>query len=863
MPDDERVGAKRRRAGRRPSSVWSFFTEVRTADNKVYACCHFCPKRLAAVASRMRQHVLSKCVRAPPDIQQLLDQAPARTNNTAITTATYSTPICTDSITTDNTTSGSTSSSSSTTTTHDDTVEISATTCASTATVPVADVPGLCGSNVHLVAADRVMRQPNDVETEALPPIETADTEESRSPTREQTTTLKTGEVVEVVPVANVLEANGDERVHCDQHQLLEKSSDVDARRVHQKLVLALVVNDVPATILEDEALMEAFALAHPGLPWLSVDQAQTTVLQELVDEVTETIEQELATCAVLTLVHRHFKKHGGGTATGVASQWCNRWMGVDEHRKVFPLKETYQDVEPSVLIAANEAWCKYCPPREEFTAVVSTYRLSLAPDTVFCLCCDCPRTYQQLRLEQMRALSISTQDADSGSDLASRSTPQQLLVSTCAVRLSLRLRKELLNAFPALIDLLNKALFLSHSVSKITPLQPQLQTLLESSSWDAVPRLVKRMVYLENDIRRYQAKVSVPTDEVASFWDKLRIVDTLLTPLSWMLALSETNDTTSAQYVVLWLWLLAIVKSTTSSMLPEQGKESFVSVAMSIIECHVDSHELVCVLLDPRVAGAGFSISGKRRVKSLVVQLAERMFPSAGYSSGAIRLQLLNELGDYAEKTGVFADVVAWEMSVGRPPTLFWNDFVEDAPHLSRVARAVVSISPCAQTATESLNSPLPMEKASWNQTFAVRQLTSQVRTHRPPESTSGFKQYYSLLLPPSPLPQGSMSDGTLSLEVNKALRVNNTLRWSASDETKVEAIVTHHLSQMLQEGGGDSDADDSNQVPTSLPAAATQHDTLHVRVSWFAFQSANDLKLLQETVRKFVPRLATATIN
>ena len=279
------------------------------------------------------------------------------------------------------------------------------------------------------------------------------------------------------------------------------------------------------------------------------------------------------------------------------------------------------------------------------------------------------------------------------------------------------------------------------------------------------------------------------------------------------------------------------------------------------MIERHVNSHELVCVLLDPRVAGAGLSVAGKRRVKSLVVQLAQRVFPSAGYGSGAVRSQLLNELGDYAERTEVFSDVVTWEMRVGRPLTLFWNDFVEDAPHLSRVARAVLSISPFAQTATESFTAPLPTEQCSWDQTFAVQQLKALTRTRRSMQCTSGFKQYISLLFPPSPLPQGGVSDNMLSREVDNALRGNNTLRWSASDETRAEAIVMHQLSQILQAGGDDNDSTHSSkQVTASLPAATTHHDPPDVGVSWFAFQSVNDLKVLENTVKKFVQWSAAA---
>ncbi|GMF18887.1 unnamed protein product [Phytophthora lilii] len=638
---------------------------------------------------------------------------------------------------------------------------------------------------------------------------------------------------------------DAEETRNLEQHQsLLSGYSEQEAARVHQKLVLACVLNDVQADFVEDEALMEAFAVARPGLPRLSAEHAKSTVLQELADDATKKMKGELAQCEVLTLVHRHFKKQGA-----TPSRWCNQWTGVDEHRKVVPLKESYREVELSSSLPADEDYCRYCASREELDTVASTYRLSLGSEAVFCLCSECPLMYQQLRLKQQAVLSSPAQDADSASAITANS---QILLSTCLLRQSLVLRKELLNTFPAVVDLLNKAIFLGHSLSKITPLRSQLKSLLPSSNWDAVPRLVKRMVYLEEDIRRYQAKVSVPAEEVSSFWNKLRVVDKLLTPFNWMLALSEAKETTSGQYMVLWIWVLAIVESTISELLPDEDKEDFMSAVMSLIGRTVDTHELVCMLLDPRVAGAGLSISGKRRVKSLVVQVAERVFPSEGYSGGPARSQLLTQLGDYVEKSESFADVVAWEMSAGRPAKLFWNDFVEDAPHLARVARAVISVAPCAQTATASLNSLLPTKESVWEQTFAVRQLKflAQQKQNR---HDCGVGQYRSLLFPPAPNVQGSVSDGALSAEVDKVLRATSAPRWSASVESEVDASVTHQLSLMLKVGG-DSETEGEGEQAPSTPTAVTAGAS-SVGASWFAFHSPADRQALERAVKNFLP--------
>ncbi|KAE9029355.1 hypothetical protein PF011_g1106 [Phytophthora fragariae] len=99
-------------------------------------------------------------------------------------------------------------------------------------------------------------------------------------------------------------------------------------------------------------------------------------------------------------------------------------------------------------------------------------------------------------------------------------------------------------------------------------------------------------------------------------------------------------------------------------------------------------------------------------------------------------------------------------------------------------------------------------------------------------------------------------MSDGALSSEVDKALRVNNTPRWSASVESEAEAYVTRQLSLMLTVGG-DNEIEGQHLLPTPTTATTSQS----IGLSWFAFQSSTDRNVLEQAVRNFLPRPATAT--
>ncbi|KAG1690017.1 hypothetical protein DVH05_001734, partial [Phytophthora capsici] len=438
-------GEKRQRAGRRPSPVWTFFTAIRTSDNKVHARCNFCAKRCAGVAARMRSHVLNKCENSPTDIERLLDEAIA--NNATVRTAVPDTAVSTVASPTS-------------------VIE------PNTATIPDAAV----------IQPDAV-----DIDSDLSPPpkrLKQTQVQHAEAPVEMENKPVSTQEVDmnsnSEEPEADIGKDDDVTMTRVSDQQVTHnKYSEEDVARVHQKLVLACVLNDVPAAFVEDEALVEAFNLARPGLPRLSAEQAKTSVLQHLADEAVKEMEQSLATCEVFTLVHRHFSSRG----SGLLATWCNQWIGVSEHRNVLPLKEVYREVQTPT---SSESCCRYCVPREQFDAIVAKYRRSVAPEAVFNLCCECPRLYQQLRLEQQQVLSTTLHDTNT----TSTKMKTQVLLSTCLLRQSLILRKELLSAFPTVVDLISQAILLAHSISKIAPFRQKLGVLLELSSWDAVPRI-------------------------------------------------------------------------------------------------------------------------------------------------------------------------------------------------------------------------------------------------------------------------------------------------------------------------------------------------------------------------------------
>uniref|UniRef100_K3W6I0 BED-type domain-containing protein n=1 Tax=Globisporangium ultimum (strain ATCC 200006 / CBS 805.95 / DAOM BR144) TaxID=431595 RepID=K3W6I0_GLOUD len=700
-PASSAPSSSQQRSGRRPSAVWEFFAAIRTEHNTVHAQCRFCARQCAGVASRMAQHILTKCTNAPRAAVDALGGDAA----------------------------------------------IAATAAGKKRKSTGAAVGGESGDKTQSSRATMAKKK-KSVSPVLTPTAPLASDELPSIPAATTSTNSTAG--------TNGTIGSGEPAVAMAQ----------------QKLVLACVLNDVPLSFVEDAALMDAFEALAPGFPRLSTDRAETEVLSQVHRDVIAQIDAALREKQQFAVLHRRIPRplhdpQGASTLVDV-------WTGVEDRREP-PILLT----EVSTDAAASEPRCHSLLLQEAET-ILSAQLARVAPTAVLSVCIESARLYSQLRQLQAE-MSSATEETNAAAEPRLRA----VMLSTCMLHETMRLQRKLLQSAPAVMALLQEATMLLYALAHhpknmsacVHEALRDVMASTETSRWDLHFRVVHRLLSIEADARACfqelattaaQSKAATPVSPAmlplprASFWDELRDLHALLAPFSWAFALSESESTTSAQYLLLWLWLLSVVSSTTSTsgnpLLSEDQKEAFVAHIVRVIEAHISDHQLASLLLDPRVHGAGLSALGKRKAKALVVHVAERVFAHDQFHvvGTSTRASLLAHLGHFTEKTAQFGDTIAWEMSAGNAPQVFWNDYVDDARELAKVARAVLAFIPQTQSARAYFQQQQRATEAgdshSQEEPLCVRQIKQFYRKQQQPQyktTDDVMKAYASLLLP------------------------------------------------------------------------------------------------------------------
>lgn len=175
--------------------------------------------------------------------------------------------------------------------------------------------------------------------------------------------------------------------------------------------------------------------------------------------------------------------------------------------------------------------------------------------------------------------------------------------------------------------------------------------------------------------------------DSKAARWSALRNADELLKPLCYVAALSELQTTTSGQLLALWIWLLGT--ATGSPLVGD--RDAFVDSFLRRLQCYVESHFMVCLVLDPRVHGAGLSVSGLRRARGVALRVAAAFLPELDETS------FIRSYNDYMKQQGDFGEPGTWNAANIADPIQFWSDYDGDQLHaqLASVAKTVCAYTP------------------------------------------------------------------------------------------------------------------------------------------------------------------------
>lgn len=595
----------------------------------------------------------------------------------------------------------------------------------------------------------------------------------------------------------------------------------------HQKLVLACLLGRIRVEFVESESLAQAFAILRPGFPRLKKEFALASVLQDLHAAACLESDQWLRGASSVTLVHRSTKDR-------------NEWLAWDGQRRSMLLAEDvaltdetghFQAAEDKETNTSDEArhLQHKCVSSTEIEAMAALICERMSPDATLSVCTSCPRLFETLRHGRY-SIQNTIDPVTAG---------KPAFVGTCLMNQTVRLLKQLVQAFdfiPALLvecaELLASVQLNECSALQISQAEDLNSTAKDtnSESWLVLPRFVRQMQALEAEVRQRHHSATLDSHPLPPMrdplWDELRALDALLMPFTWLFTLSETTTMTSAQYGLLWLWLGSVVQN--SSEIPKHEQNAFLDHLLAAMKS-LEPHHWASMLLDPRVHGAGLSATGKRKVKALVVHVAQELVGEEQLDPTSIaRVNLLTQLGHYVEKTAQFADPIAWEMSIGNAPELFWKDYAQDAQELARVARFVATFQPHTRTATEYFRAPEQhsreaMDSEGWPDSFPVRRIRYHYLRNikRDQRSDAVGKRFASLLRPFDPSAVLKAGEAVSPLNPTSAINFVDTL-----------------VAMDLQHSACPSD-----------PTAA--RDETSVDASWFAWQSVDDQQAIERALQ------------
>lgn len=461
------------------------------------------------------------------------------------------------------------------------------------------------------------------------------------------------------------------------------KRNTVNLRVVEEKLTAAMIATSAPWSLLDDVNFREAMGTLHPiseNFP-LTATRARNEVLDHLSQKYDRDCQDILATSNTITLSINNTDVGTDGTKNAT-------YVAVDEWRRAFVVA---QSSNPSAS-----------PYVAEVLSVLSTLPSSSSEAKIF-LCTPTSGTYARARVELQRD--------------ASESHKPITLMGVCMTQQTVLLLHELLQCSMSLEEALDNAALIADALHALPSLRDRvLQGIYadndnadaanafaqaSAANWRSVAMSVKQATRLEKFLRVAVAQESKDSSSSVPLlrplvdmsnsdmtWNTLRNAAQLLLPLNYIFALSELQPTTSGQLLALWIWLFG---AATRSPLLDGNSHPLATSFMQRLECYVEEHFIACMVLDPRVHGAGLSVSGLRRARGVTVRVASVLIPNFNESN------FIRSYNDYAKQQGDFGEPGVWNVANTSSPMEFWGDYEGDPVHnqLAIVAKTVCSYVP------------------------------------------------------------------------------------------------------------------------------------------------------------------------
>ncbi|RLN32226.1 hypothetical protein BBJ28_00014022 [Nothophytophthora sp. Chile5] len=599
-----------------------------------------------------------------------------------------------------------------------------------------------------------------------------------------------------------------------------------------EQLTIALVANGSPWSLLDSEPFRKAMLTLRPaGFPALgapgsapfpvTATHARTEVVDRLAQQYDRDCHNALSTSRCVTLVVRD-----DDSASPSLKTTTRTYLALDETRRAFVLAERDDDA------SSDDA--------PHVTELLDVFAGVPVTNAKWCLCASTTGGYttarrQLLREDKEAGTASSTwpggEDATSTTSAAKPFT----LMGACMTQQSSLLLRELVSGCQALKVALGNGLVLADAMRVIPSLRRRVlrhvrsgddatdarddqneddksvSLSASSASWRSVAMAVKQATRLEPSLRMALAQekqtaatstsssllrqlVHMGGDDVA--WSALRQVDELLTPLHFVAALSELSTTTAGQVLALWIWLFGV--ASRSSLL---DTDTFMACFLRRLQCYGEDHFVACLVLDPRVHGAGLSATGLRRARGVAVRVAAKLLPELDETS------FVRSYNDYMKQQGDFGEPGSWNAANTTSPRQFWDDYEGDPLHsqLATVAKTLCAFVPV----TQSMESHWAAHASGYLSGDAAASTTDST-TKRQHEKLSKIRNGVSTDPRAKAKAVGSMFE-TL-LDVDNALSVDAMLRLGPAEGDAGDAasrrgsssrgLSVHAVLQTFQDG-------------------------------------------------------------
>ncbi|EGZ14071.1 hypothetical protein PHYSODRAFT_511164 [Phytophthora sojae] len=570
---------------------------------------------------------------------------------------------------------------------------------------------------------------------------------------------------------------------------------------------------------------MEILRPASGNLP-LTAARARTEVLDRLAQKYDHQCRTSLAASNAVTLAINN-------TGAGDSEAKKTTYVALDEWRHGFVLAEgngaAASPYVAEVLSALSSLPCSnsgtkvfmvtptsgaYARARQELL------RTSSAPTNPFTLTGVCMTQQTALLLHELIITSLSLEEALDNAVLTA----------------------DALHVMPSLRERVIREVFLENDSADVEG-DASAFAQVSVTSWRSIAMAVKQATRLESFLRaaieqEKQASstpsailrqlVDVGSSDMA--WNTLRHTAQLLAPLNFLSALSELQSATSGQMLALWIWLFG---AASRSPLLDGNSGAISTSFLQRMECYVGEHFMACLVLDPRVHGAGLSVSGLRRARGVTVRVATALIP--GFNEN----NFIRSYNDYMKQSGDFGEPGVWNAANTANPMEFWGDYEGDPLHnqLAIVAKTVCAYVPHTSSIEELWAAHARRSSSSSTEaaTAEASQLHEKCTKVRHSVSVSARADVKSVVIRFQTLLEGENEPSA-----EEMLQSNAAAQDPSEQEGGALNLSVRTVLQSIQDGL-DEDMAETGASTTNLDA------------SWFDISSTG-LDKIRETMEKFL---------